>query len=277
MKKLVLIVFAALLVGLIPACKKSTINDGFGRLVVNVTDAPFPMDIVEYAMVTITKVELRKAGDGEPDGNPFVVISEDTATFNLLDLRNGVVEKFLDLEFPAGTYDLVRLYVDGAVLKIKDGEEYKVKVPSGAQTGIKIFIDPGLTISDGLTTELLLDFDLSRSFVLQGNYYTPAGIKGFIFKPVIRAVNNSTAGRIEGVVVDTANVKLFNASVYLKKDTVISTAFTDTLGRYAIIGVPAGTYSMFATKANYDTVSYAEVKVYEGNKTVKDFKLTPKN
>lgn len=278
MKRNVFILLAAILIGLAPSCKKSTNSDGFGRLVVNVTDAPFPMDIVEYATVTIGKVEIRRAGDGDSDseGTPFIVLSEEPVTFDLLELRNGVVEKFMDLEIPEGEYDLVRLYVDRAALKIRDGGEYEVKVPSGAQTGIKIFISPGLSVADGLTSELLLDFDLSRSFVLQGNPFTPAGIKGFIFKPVIRAVNNSTAGRVEGVVSDTANVKLFNAAVWLKQDTVVSTSYTDSLGRYAIIGVPAGDYSLFATKADYDTVSFAEVKVIGGNKTVINFELTPK-
>jgi hypothetical protein len=274
MKRNVIIILAAILIGLTPSCKSK--SDGFGKLVVNVTDAPFPMDIVEYATVTIGKVELRRAGDGDSDGSPFIVLSEEPVTFDLLELRNGVVEKFMDLEIPEGEYDLVRLYVDRAALKIRDGGEYEVMVPSGAQTGIKILISPGLAVSDGFTSELLLDFDLSNSFVLQGNPFTPAGIRGFIFKPVIRAVNNSTAGRVVGIVSDTANVKLVNAAVWLKQDTLISTAFTDSLGRYAMIGVPAGNYSLFATKADYDTVSFAEVKVIGGNKTVVNFELTPK-
>jgi hypothetical protein len=184
-----------------------------GRLVVKVTDAPFPMDIIESAEVTINKVEIRKVGDGIDDGNPFIVISEEPMTFNLLELRNGVVAELLDMEMPEGSYDLIRLYVEEASLKVKEGGDYNLKIPSGAQTGIKVFIKNGLIVSGGLTTELLLDFDLSRSFILQGNPFTPAGINGFIFKPVIRAVNNSTAGRIEGVVSDTAMVKLSGASV----------------------------------------------------------------
>jgi hypothetical protein len=45
------------------------------------------------------------------------------------------------MEIPTGTYDLVRLYVDEAGLKLKDSEEiHRVKVPSGSQTGIKIFL-----------------------------------------------------------------------------------------------------------------------------------------
>jgi hypothetical protein len=275
MKKTILIMMAAVAIILAPSCNKSD-SDGMGRLVVTVTDAPFPMDIIESAEVTINKVEIRKVGDGIDDGNPFIVISEEPMTFNLLELRNGVVAEFLDMEIPEGTYDLVRLYVEEASLKVKEGGDYNLKIPSGAQTGIKVFIKNGLTVSGGLTSELLLDFDLSRSFILQGNPFTPAGIRGFIFKPVVRAVNNSIAGRIEGVVSDTAMVKLSGASVWLKQDTIISTAFTDSLGRYAIIGVPAGTYSLHATKTSYDTVSFAEVKVFPANSTVKNFKLTPK-
>ncbi len=276
MRKTILTMLAAVAIILAPSCNKSDFDGaGAGRLVVNVTDAPFPIDIIESAEVTINKVEIRKVGDGVDDGNPFIVISEDTFTFNLLELRNGVVAEFLDLEIPEGTYDLIRLYVDEASLKVKDGGDYNVKVPSGAQTGIKIFIENGITVSGGLTSELLLDFDLSRSFVLQGNPYTPAGIKGFIFKPVIRAVNNSTAGRIEGVVSDTAKVKLIGASVWMKQDTIISTAFTDSLGHYAFIGVPAGTYSLHATKQYFDTISFADVKVYAANSTVRNFTLTP--
>lgn len=276
MKKIVLIILAVSAIALLPACNKAGSGDGYGRLVVNVTDAPFPMDLIESATVTITKVELRRAGDGIDDGNPFIVVSEEPQTFNLLDLRNGVVAELLDIEIPEGKYDLVRLYVDEAGVKVKEGGDYKLKIPSGPQTGIKIFIRPALTVADGLTSELLLDFDLSRSFLLQGNPFTPAGIRGFIFKPVIRAVNNSTAGRIEGVVTDTALVKLPNTAVWLRQDTVISTAFTDSLGKYAIIGVPAGTYSLHATKEGYDTVTYESIKVVEANRLVRDFKLTPK-
>ncbi|MDX9929986.1 MAG: DUF4382 domain-containing protein [Bacteroidales bacterium] len=275
MKRSFVLTLTLLFVLIAAGCKKTDRTDGMGHLVIKITDAPFPMDIVESATVTISKVELRKAGDGISDGPPFIVVSEEPATFNLLELRNGVSEKLIDLEIPGGQYDLVRLYVDSATLKVREGDYYKLKVPSGPQTGIKIFIRPSLNVSGGLTSELLIDFDLSRSFVLLGNPFTPAGIKGFLFKPVIRAVNNSIAGRLEGIVADTANVKLDNASVWLKQDTIISTASTDSLGRYAIIGVPAGTYSLHATREKYDTVSFTDVKVMEGNRTIRNFTLTP--
>jgi hypothetical protein len=276
MKKLLFTIVAAAFVVLFYGCNKTIDTDSPGRLIINVTDAPFLIDYVESATVTITKVEIKKAGDGVCDGTPFLVLSEDTVTFDLLDLRNGVVDKLVDIEVPAGEYDQIRLYVDQAGLKVKEGGDYSVKVPSGKQTGIKVIIHPGLFVEGGLTSEVLLDFDLSRSFVLKGNLWSPAGIKGFNFKPVIRAVNNTTAGRIEGMVTDTSDVKVKEANVWVEQDTVVATTIADTMGYYAIIGLPAGNYSVFATKEDYDTVSFDDIKVIAGNRTIVDFALTKK-
>ncbi|HNY14504.1 MAG TPA: DUF4382 domain-containing protein [Bacteroidales bacterium] len=276
MKKSLFILLSVVLIGFTTGCNKSSEESGIGTLSVKITDAPFPIDMVEAAEVTITRVELRKAGDGISDGNPFIVLFEDTITFNLLDLRNGIVAELLEAEIPEGTYNLMRLYVEEASLKIRDGETYKVKIPGGQQTGIKIFVRPSFTVTGGLTTELLLDFDLSRSFLMIGNLNSPHGINGFHFKPVIRAVNNSTAGRITGMVMDTSLVKLANAQLWLKQDSVIAETYTDSLGYYAFIGIPAGDYSLFATKADYDTASCEGLRVAAGNRTIKDFMLTHK-
>ncbi len=265
---------AATLILIAGACNEIKTGDGNGRVVLKVTDAPFDISNIESALVTIVKVEIRKAGDGISDGNPFLTLSEDTVTVDLIDLRNGVTETLLDLEIPTGTYDLLRLYVDEAGLKLKDSEEiHRVKVPSGSQTGIKIFLHPGLEVSEGNLEEVLLDIDLSKSFILRGN---PIHNNGFIFKPVIRAANMAMAGSIRGLVTDTAGVKIGEATVWVEKDTVLATAFTDTLGYYAILGVPSGTWSVAATKAGYDTVRYDGVSVIAGNKTVQNFELTKK-
>ncbi|MBG0859004.1 MAG: DUF4382 domain-containing protein [Bacteroidales bacterium] len=273
MKKLFFALFGVALV-LLSSCSDRFNSNDPGRLVVKITDAPFPFDMIDSAAVTITKIEIRRAGDGLPDSiPPFEVIFEDTVILNLVDLRNGVSKKLADVEIPSGKYDLVRLYVAEAMLKLTDGDSYSVKVPSGKQTGIKIFIEPALEVEGGLTEELLLDFDLSKSFVLRGN---PLHNNGFIFKPVIRAVNASTAGRIAGMVTDTAKVKIKSPIVWVKQDTVVATTVGDTLGHYAIIGLPAGTYSIFATKENYDTVSFAGVKITAGNLTIQNFVLTKK-
>jgi len=274
MRKILLSIFVAALV--LSGCNKS--NDGpagSGRLSIKITDDPFNISYVESATVTITKVELRKAG--ETTVNPFMVLSEDPVTIDLSKLRNGITNELINVDIPQGDYDLVRLYVDGASLKIIDQPvEYKLKVPSGSQTGIKVFIKPALRVDGGLTTELLLDFDLSRSFVMRGNMASSAGVNGFIFKPCIRATNNTTAGTIEGFVSDTSDVKLVNAEVWVSQDTVVATTFTDDSGHFVFPGIPAGRYSVGSTIENYDTVSFSGVNVIEGNRTIQDFILTKK-
>jgi uncharacterized surface anchored protein len=274
MKKSLLSILAVLVM-LFTGCNK-TPDGGNGRLIIKVTDAPFPVNFIESATVTITKVEIRKAGDGISDSNPFSVIWEGSSEFNLLELRNGLVAKLLDLEIPSGEYDLIRLYVDEAGLKVKDGESYSVKVPSGQQTGIKLFIDPGLIVEGGLTEELLLDFDLSNSFVIQGNTDSPAGIKGFIFKPVLRAVNNSTTGSIMGLVTDKDNAVIAGASIKLKQGGVEVenvNAITEADGTYEIMGLVPGTYSVEASKDLYNSVTIDDKKVVAGNKTEVNFVL----
>jgi hypothetical protein len=272
MKKIIFTIFAAVII--LSGCNKtdSPGSNGPGKLVVKITDDPFNINYVESATITINKIEIRKAGQNEAAS--FIILSQDTLTFDLLKLRNGVTKELLNLDIPLGNYDLIRLYVSEASLKIKgQALAYKVKVPSGSQTGIKIFIGPAITVEGGLTSELLLDFDLSKSFVMRGNMAHSAGVNGFIFKPCIRATNNTKAGRIEGMVKDIAMVKIVNAKVWVIKDTIVATAFTDTLGRYAFIGIPAGTYSIFANKENYDTTGYNSINVIKGNKTVQDFIL----
>jgi hypothetical protein len=99
---------------------------------------------------------------------------------------------------------------------------------------------------------------------------------GFIFKPCIRAANLTTAGRIAGMVTDTAKVKVADSKVWVMQDTAMATTFSDTTGHYALIGLKAGTYSIFATKEGYDTVGYEGINVVEGNLTIRDFALTKK-
>jgi hypothetical protein len=245
-----------------------------GQIVVRITDAPFPIDMVDSAIVMITKIEIRSTSSDS--GNPFKILSEDTISVDLIELQNGVTRILVEKDIPVGSYDLVRLYVDEAKLYTKDNPvPYEMKVPSGRQTGIKMFVKPAIEVISGVSADLLLDFDLSRSFVVKGNPNTSAGIKGFNFKPVVRAINNTSAGTISGVVTDTSSDLLSQAEVWVEKDTVVSTTFTDENGFYALVGLLAGNYTVRATKADHDTVS-VDVAVIAGNQTSQNFELTPK-
>lgn len=242
-----------------------------GNLTLSITDAPFPIELIAEAKVTINKVEVRRAEkDSSDNGKPFTVLNEEVQTFNLLELTNGVTQTLVDVEIDTGSYDLVRLYVSDAFISVADtvaGDTitYDMKVPSGAQTGIKVFVDPAIRVEGGLSSELLLDFNLSKSFVVKGNPNTPAGIKGFNFKPVIRAVNQSNAGRIKGIVATAEDSTIADAEVWVTQDTTIATTFSDSTGFYSLIGLPEGIYDLRAVKADFDTTTISNVTVTSGN------------
>jgi uncharacterized repeat protein (TIGR02059 family) len=269
MKKLLFAIFAAAV--LVSGCNKTETTGGPGRLSVKITDDPFDISSVESAEITISKIEIRKAGANE--GDPFIELAMDPVIIDVFQLRNGITEELVNLEVPEGDYDLVRLFVDEADLKLKEIDNtFNMKVPSGQQTGIKVFINPAIHVEGGISAELLLDFDLSRSFVMRGHNAQ----NGFLFKPCIRATNISTAGRIEGIVSDNSQEKvgIENATVSLQKDAEEPvTALTNASGHYVFIGVPAGTYSMSAAKENYVAASVDGVVVIAGNKVTRDFAL----
>lgn len=254
-------------------------NDQPGRLVIKLTDAPFPIDMIDSAMVTITNVEVRKVSEGDEEGYPFYSVLDEPVRYNLLELQNGKIAELVDTEIEGGDYDLIRVYVDEASLSVTGGETYGLKVPSGSQTGVKIFMEPALHVGNGLTADVLLDMSIEKSFILKGNTKSPAGIKGFNFKPVIRAVNITTAGTIEGMVTnsDTALVKAYVLlEQVVDEDTFeITSAYTDTAGYYAMPGIPAGFYYLSATLTDFDTVANEDLEVVAGNLTVQDFTLSP--
>jgi len=253
-----------------------------GKMTIQLTDAPFPHDLVAEANVTIFKIDARNK-DMEPDttmegemtnenGSSFVVLMEQEIQVNLLDLTNGVTENLVDTEVPMGTYDLVRVYVKGINIVLTDATTYNLKVPSGEQTGIKVFIKPGLTITGGLSADLLLDFDVSKSFVVKGNSNDLAGITGFNFKPVIKACNLSTAGSLAGIVttlqeeiavgLEGAQVSVFAA------DTLNTTTFTDETGAYMVMGLLAGSYEVGVELEGYVSQEVENVEIIAANKTV---------
>jgi len=249
-------------------------NDQQGHLVIKLTDAPFPINMIDSATVYISKVEIRKKSEGDEIEYPYITVLDEPVKFNLPDLRNGITADLVDMKIDPGNYDLIRLYVDEAGLKVKEGDTYRLKVPSGPQTGIKIFMEPDLHVAGGLTTDVLLDFSIEKSFILKGDTQSPAGIKGFNFKPVIRAVNATTSGTIEGLV-DYSDTLQKDVSVWIAEDNVISSAFTDTAGYYAMPGIPAGLYSVSAAKEGFDTITVEGVEILAGNRTVQNFTLSP--
>lgn len=270
MNYLIKAITALMLVLSLVSCNESK-NDsssGTGTIRILATDAPFGFESVSSAEITINHIQVRQSS-----GNK-ITVSDKEMTLDLLQLRNGLVETLADIEIPGGVYDEILLIVSGAKVTMKDGREFPLKVPSGSSSGLKVFVSPDIMVTTGLSSDVLLDFDLSRSFVPQG---TASDIRGFIFKPVIRAVNLSTAGTISGEVTNVTDESVIpNATVTVSQNgEVIASALTDDQGYFKILGLPSGAYNVKVEKTGFGSMIIEAVAVSAGNEVTADMILTP--
>jgi hypothetical protein len=219
----------------------------------------------------------------EENNAPYLVLMEDEIEVNLLDLTNGITQTLVDTKVPSGSYDLFRIYVRGVNIVLTDGTVYDLKVPSGEQSGIKVFVKPNLIVDGGLTSDLLLDFDVSRSFVAKGNRKDAGGISGFNFKPVIKASNMSTSGTLTGIITtlngdEVTPLEGAQISIYSEgTEIAITTTFSDATGMYTVLGLEAGKYDVVVELVDelveYETQTAEGISVVAANKTIKDFEL----
>lgn len=247
-----------------------------GSLTIFLSDAPFPADSVESATVSIDSIDIRTAG--ESGNTSFMTIFRDTdntSQYNLLDLRNGVTATLAEQDIPTGEYDLVRVFISDASISLKNGTQYDLKVPSGMHTGLKIFIRPSLMVRAGMTTQLLIDVDVSKSFVARGSMHRPGDFNGFIFKPVLRAANLTAAGKINGTVSDSLGQPFPDVSVWVEQaDTVVTSTLSSNTGGYALIGLAEGDYVLRAVATGFDTTTVdSDVTVTTGEATTVDFQI----
>jgi len=191
---LIVAVLAALLIGCGGGGSSTSggTSTGAGTLAVRLSDAPDPT--ITALNVTIPKVEANVNGQ-------WIQVAAPNRSYNLLDLAKQ--DTLLgQASLPAGSYTQVRLFVSAASVTDSTGT-HNVTVPSGAQTGLKINLD--YSITPNVVTEILLDFNLDKSLIKQGNGQ-------YRLQPVIPAVVKILSGTITGIASD-GTATLTNAKV----------------------------------------------------------------
>ena len=260
---------AAVIVG---CAQPDTPTAGPNEVTVLLTDAP--VSEATALVVDFGRVELVADGDGS---NGVVTVADSAGSIDVLALTNGLVETLGVADLPDGTYHQVRLIVAGATLAFGD-EEHAVVVPSGAQTGLKIGIEPPLVVAGGVSRAVLIDFDVHRAIV-----ETPPGSGNYLLVPTaLRAF--SEAGGIAGMVVAAATdadpalaLAGVQVDVLAAGDTdVLSTTYTEDDGTFAFIALLERTYDLAFTSAGYDTVVVTGVPVVASRSyALGDVEMTP--
>ncbi len=279
-------IFALALFIVLPACGGSggtgSAQTG-GTLRVSITDAPFPSSFVESASVVIREVRVR-----DKDGGGWQVVFDGSATIDLVPLTGGVEALLVEADIGPGTYDEVRLIVDAGEVVLNedavvDGPDHifntangNLQFPSGSQTGIKVKIDNDIVVTSELSGDLILDFDLSRSFVFNGPMTHAPGVKRVLFTPVVRASNASTTGTLAldvasdnatpGDAADDFALEGATVRVFDDTDVEIAMGLTDAAGHFET-SVPPGTYRVTAEAAAHDTGEVTGVEVFLANLT----------
>lgn len=165
-----------------------------GILATETAMSPVDLDAVSSIVVRVDRVQVHRAGDDadETDGNgdgdggegepAWIDLSVEAQDVDLIsDLSGGQTLTLAEGELPAGEYDQVRLFLEGATITFSepqpvpgagDGEitDAALSIPSVARTGIKI-PGAGFTVEedDPTTVEILFEAGTSvQNIVITG-------------------------------------------------------------------------------------------------------------
>jgi uncharacterized protein DUF4382 len=227
----------------VAACNGEHMGAGGGGTRILLTDAPFPFDQVERVDVHIVRIE----GTSNPDtttAQQWQTLVEPDRNFNLLDVQNGATALLGEARVAAGQFAAIRMVIrtDLSSITLAGGAAASVNWAGPATQFINALVEQPLSITTGGSGNLILDFDVGRSFVL-----LPGG--GFQFLPWIRAVNEDATGSISGVVTGSngqapaAPVARASVAVYRSFGsslTLAATGVTDAQGHYTIHYVSGG-------------------------------------
>jgi hypothetical protein len=171
-----------------------------GRLSLGVTDAP--VDEASSVVVQFSGVAFKRAGAA-----PELVqnLTPTPRQLDLLQYRDGRAALLLDgVTLPAGDYQWVRLIVDNepgvrdSYIALVGGEECELRVPSDAESGLKL--NRGFTLPADGSVALTIDFDLRKSIhAPPGQQGTAAACtQGYLMRPTLRIVDDANVGAIAG-------------------------------------------------------------------------------
>jgi hypothetical protein len=164
-----------------------------GTINLFLTDAA--VDNVTEVWVEFTGVHLKPMS-----GDEIEFDFANSSTIDLLDLQNGNTEPLLaDERVPAGRYEWIRLAVNAEFdnvfdswAMLDDGSQVELRVPSGAQSGLKLV--SGFTITANQSTNIVIDWDLRKALS------DPTGQPGLHLRPALRVTDMAVYGSLTGTV-----------------------------------------------------------------------------
>ncbi|MDR6299663.1 DUF4382 domain-containing protein [Mesonia maritima] len=258
MKKMNFKFLAVLLVSLIAfsACSddddsNSSSNQGKAKMSLKMVDAPGDYDEVN---IDVEDIVIKYSGEE----NEVAFGEVNAGIYDLLELTGGASVVLTDEEeIPAGNVSQIRLILGDDNTIVVDGETFPLSTPSAQQSGLKLNLNT--TLEEGIVYEYILDFDVEKSIVTQGN-------GGYSLKPVIRINAVAETGRIAGSILPLN----LSALITAENDTNEISTYSNSEGEFELNGVPEGTYTLtIQPDANLDLEiqTLTDVEVVNGETT----------
>lgn len=119
----------------------------------------------EHINLTVVSVEIRKADDSLG----WITIAEPNATYDFLQLVDGITAELASVALEPGRYTMLRIIVAEVNEIVFDGTSEILTVPSGTETGVKLSFD--IVIEGGETLTATIEFDAATSVISTDQNY----------------------------------------------------------------------------------------------------------
>jgi hypothetical protein len=150
---------------------------GSGRIVFAVTDAAANMGQISEINMTVSRVDIHSQESG------WVTASTTPKSYELLALITNSESRLLaDVSEKTGTYDQVRLVINGVNVKTKSGTVHEATMPKN-----EVALTTSLVVKDDTTSTATFDFKADKSL-----FTTTSGV--YVFMPVVETETRSDAG-----------------------------------------------------------------------------------
>ncbi len=218
-----------------------------------ITDTPFPYDLVERADLFIVRVTVgADSGSTGSACSGAVEVAAPNRTIDLLALQHGTTALLDTIKLTAGDYRAVCVTIntDLSSLTLRDGRTLTGASSPGIDWSgsgeriIKSDVPDPIAIADS-GGNILIHFDVGRSFIPLQDVEPPRSDSGFAFIATVEAFDPSRTGSISGRLVATsaAGAPIVDASIRaLVGDSsmaegtwfVAATGTTDAAGNFTL-------------------------------------------
>lgn len=224
-------------------------GDGNSNVRVYMVDSPAEYDEVN---IVIEKVEVGRDSSGQKE---WTIISNETKTYNLLELRNGNVVLIGDATVSTGHYSYLRLTIGASSNVVINGVPFILLLQGGLQATVEIAHEFDVTVN--ASYEMTIDFDAEKSIISgSGNYF---------LRSTIRVIRTEQSGTISGKVLPSGD----SPAIFAISGSDTATTYANEDGDFKVMALHEGSYDVYIkpNEPTYRDTTVTDVSVEAGADT----------